>query len=75
LAVENTSKRFVVKVLDCKVLGKWSFKMSAFARSFSQSSGIQIGELIRPAAKVCGAVLFAWLLVATYGLDLSAGFF
>ena len=49
--------------------------MSAFAQSFSQASGIQIGELIRPIAKVCGAVLGAWLLFATCGLDLSAGFF
>ena len=49
--------------------------MSALAQSFSQASGIQIGEIIRPVAKVCGAVLAAWLLFATYGLDLSAGFF
>jgi hypothetical protein len=75
LAVEKTPKRFVVKVLSAKVFGKWSFKISVFVQSFSQSSGIQIGELIRPVAKVCGAVLVAWLLVATYGLDLSAGFF
>jgi hypothetical protein len=49
--------------------------MSALVQSFSQSSGIQIGELLKPVAKVCGAVLTAWLLFATYGLDLSAGFF
>ena len=51
------------------------FSVSALAQSFSQASGIQIGEIIRPVAKVCGAVLAAWLLFATYGLDLSAGFF
>jgi hypothetical protein len=49
--------------------------MSVFIQGFSQSSGIQIGELIRPVTKLFGAVLVAWLLVATYGLDLSAGFF
>jgi hypothetical protein len=49
--------------------------MSAFAQSFSQASGIQIEELIGPVAKVCGTVLAVWLLVATYGLDLSPGFF
>jgi hypothetical protein len=49
--------------------------MSAFAQSFSQVLGIQIGELLRPVAKVCGAVLVAWMLFATYGLDVSAGFF
>ena len=51
------------------------FSVSALAQSFSEASGIQIGEIIRPVAKVCGAVLAAWLLFATYGLDLSAGFF
>jgi hypothetical protein len=49
--------------------------MSALIQSFSQTSGIQVGELLKPVAKVCGAVLVAWLLFATYGLDLSAGFF
>jgi hypothetical protein len=33
LVVENTLKRFVVKVLSAT--GKWSFKMSPFAQSFS----------------------------------------
>jgi hypothetical protein len=60
---DNTLKRFVVNVF-----GKWSFKMSVLAQSFSQS--------IRPVAMACGAALIARLLVAaTYGLDLSAGFF
>jgi hypothetical protein len=49
--------------------------MSAFAQSFSQASGIQIGDLLKPVAKVCGAALAIWLLAATYGLDLSSGFF
>jgi len=50
--------------------------VSALARSFSEVSGIQIGfGLLKPVAKLLGAGLVLWLLVATYGLDLSAGFF
>ena len=50
--------------------------MAAIAQNFSQASGIQIGfELLKPIAKFCGAVLAVALLVATYGLDLSPGFF
>jgi len=49
--------------------------MSALVQSFSETSGIRIGELLKPVAKVCGAVLAIWLVFATYGLDLSAGFF
>jgi hypothetical protein len=38
-------------------------------------SGIQIGfGLLKPVAKLLGAFLVLWLLVATYGLDLSPGF-
>jgi hypothetical protein len=44
-------------------------------QSFSQASGIQISELLMPVAKVCGAAIAAGLLLATYGLDLSPGFF
>jgi hypothetical protein len=39
--------------------------------SFSQASGIQISELLMPVAQVCGAVIAAGLLMATYGLDLK----
>jgi hypothetical protein len=49
--------------------------MSALIQSFSQASGVQLAELLSPVAKVCGAVLAVWLLFATYGLDLSPGFF
>jgi len=52
------------------------FSVSALAQSFSQASGIRIGfGLFKPVAKLLGAGLVLWLLVATYGLDLSAGFF
>ena len=52
------------------------FSVSALAQSFSQTSGIQIGfGLLKPVAKLLGAGLVLWLLVATYGLDLSPGFF
>jgi cellulose synthase/poly-beta-1,6-N-acetylglucosamine synthase-like glycosyltransferase len=50
--------------------------MSALVQSFSETSGIQIGfGLFKPIAKLVGAGLVLWLLVATYGLDLSPGFF
>ena len=50
--------------------------MAAIAQNFSQASGIQIVfELFKPIAKFCGAVLAVALLFATYGLDLSPGFF
>ena len=52
------------------------FAKSALVQTFSQTSGIQIGfGLLKPVAKLLGAALLFWLLVATYGLDLSPGFF
>ena len=52
------------------------FSVSALAQSFSQASGIQVGfGLFKPVAKLLGAGLVLWLLTATYGLDLSPGFF
>ena len=50
--------------------------MAAIAQNFSQASGIQIVfDLFKPIAKFCGVVLAVALLFATYGLDLSPGFF
>ena len=50
------------------------FSVSALAQSFSQASGIQVGfGLFKPVAKLLGAGLVLWPLVATYGLDLSPG--
>ena len=52
------------------------FAKSALAQTFSQTSGIPIGfGLFKPIAKLLGAGIVFWLLVATYGLDLSPGFF
>jgi hypothetical protein len=52
------------------------FVKSALLQTFSQTSGIQFGfELLKPIAKLLGAGLVFWLLVATYGVDLSPGFF
>jgi hypothetical protein len=49
---------------------------AALAQRFSQTSGIEIGfGLFKPVAKLLGAGIVFWLLVATYGLDLSPGFF
>jgi hypothetical protein len=49
--------------------------MSALIQSFSQTSGVQLSDVFKPVVKVCGAVLVGWLVFATYGLDLSVGFF
>lgn len=48
--------------------------MTALALAVSRrlSSGDMI---LKPFLTLCGAGLVAWLLIATYGLDLSAGFF
>ena len=53
-----------------------AFSISALAQTFTQTSGIPIGVgLLKPVAKLLGAGLVVWLLSATYGLDISAGFF
>jgi hypothetical protein len=50
--------------------------MAEIAQNFFQASGTQIVfELLKPVAKFCGACLVLALLFATYGLDLSTGFF
>jgi hypothetical protein len=57
-------------------LAMGAFSVSELAQSFTQASGIHIGVgLLKPVAKLLGAFLVLWLLVATYGLDLSPGFF
>jgi hypothetical protein len=50
--------------------------MAAIARALSRVSGIQIDiEDIKPILIFCGIGLAVSLLLASYGLDLSAGFF
>lgn len=50
--------------------------MAAIARILSRVSGTDIEvEVLKTLAIFCGVGLFAALLLATYGLDLSAGFF
>jgi len=44
-----------------------------FFRAFPSTSPYK--ELLKQFALFCGAALFVALLVMTYGLDLSAGFF
>ena len=52
------------------------FAKTALAQTFSQTSGIQIGfGLLKPVAKLLAACIVFGLLFATYGLDLSPGFF
>jgi hypothetical protein len=46
--------------------------LGALARALSRVSE---NELLKHVAMFCGAGLFVWLLIATYGLDLSPGFF
>jgi hypothetical protein len=50
--------------------------MAILTKVFSRASGADIdAAALKTAAAFCGAGLFVWLLVASYGLDLSAGFF
>jgi hypothetical protein len=50
--------------------------MTAIARVLSRASGIRVDvEIIKTIAMFCGVGLTVTLLVATYGLDLSPGFF
>ena len=50
--------------------------MAALARFLSTASGADVGvETLKTIGMLCGAGLFVVLLFATYGLDLSPGFF
>jgi len=50
--------------------------MAAIARVLSRASGTEIDvETIKTLAMFCGVGLTVSLLMASYGLDLSAGFF
>jgi hypothetical protein len=54
----------------------WRSQMAAIARVLSRVSGTDVGvEILKTMAMFRGVGLFVALLVATYGLDLSAGFF
>jgi hypothetical protein len=50
--------------------------MTAIARALSRASGTHVDvETIKALAMFCGVGLTVSLLLASYGLDLSAGFF
>ena len=50
--------------------------MTAIAKVLSRVAGSQVEiETLKTIVMLCGVGLFVWLLLATYGLDLSAGFF
>ena len=50
--------------------------MTALAHTLARATGIQITvETLKPIVALCGAGLVVWLMFATYGLDLSPGFF
>ena len=52
--------------------------MIALTKALSWATGINAdyySAQLKTIAKFCGAALFVWLLFATYGLDLSPGFF
>ena len=54
----------------------WRSQMAAIARILSRASGIRVDvETLKTIAMFGGVALFVFLLFATYGLDLSAGFF
>jgi hypothetical protein len=51
-------------------------QMTAIAKVLSRVAGPQVEiETLKSIAMLCGVGLFVWLLLATYGLDLSVGFF
>lgn len=46
------------------------------AKVFSRASGTDINAAaLKTTAVICSTSLLVWLLTATYGLDLSVGFF
>ncbi len=50
--------------------------MAAIARVLSRATGTDIDvEIVKMLAIFCGAGLLVSVLLATYGLDLSEGFF
>jgi hypothetical protein len=50
--------------------------MNAIAKVLSRASGTDIVfQMLKTLAMFCGAGLFVSLLFASYGLDLSPGFF
>ena len=50
--------------------------MTAIVHSLSRFSHVETRiDLLKVAAAFCGAGVFILLLIATYGLDLSPGFF
>ncbi|HEX9469363.1 MAG TPA: hypothetical protein VF957_07455 [Bradyrhizobium sp.] len=54
----------------------WGSKMAAIAKLVAQVSGTEVEiDGLKTVAIFCGVGLFVSLLLATYGLDLSGGFF
>jgi hypothetical protein len=50
--------------------------MAAIARALSRATGTDVDvEIVKTLAMFCGVGLFVSLLMASYGLDLSEGFF
>lgn len=50
--------------------------MAAIARVLSNAfPATSLGVVVKTVAPFFGAVFFVYLLLSTYGLDLSAGFF
>ena len=50
--------------------------MAAIAQAFFRVSGIQVeSETLKPIAIFCGVGLTVSLFAASYGFDLSAGYF
>jgi hypothetical protein len=50
--------------------------MTAIVQSFSRFSQAETKtELLKIGVTLCGVAVCIWLVLATYGLDLSPGFF
>jgi hypothetical protein len=56
--------------------GEWRSQMAALVQALSRFGGTNVeDETLKLIAMFCGAGLLVSILFATYGLDLSPGFF
>jgi len=66
-------QRQINLILEIRI---WRLQVAAITRVLSRISGTELGiEALKTIAIFCGVGLLVSLLVASYGLDLSAGFF
>lgn len=79
---EDKGKRFTAMIQAALIEAEfWRSPMTAFVQaisrrlSWTETKAATGTDALTAIALVCGAALFVFLLRATYGLDLSPGFF